>query len=264
MSSLSLHYKSKSKNGTETTVKKTYLVPIDELYVEEGYNVREIDQEHVIEFRDAFVAGEYIPPLAVQVTEKGIKIIDGHHRYYGALKAIESGTEIPRIECKDFVGSDADRIAFMITSSQGKPLTPLERAAAYQRLINQGWAPSEVAKKVKRSVKDVEHHLQLLTCGDDLIGMVRSGEVSATTAVALSKEHGNQASLVATEQMSKAKAAGKKKLTRSDALPQFSAVKARRFIQAVLDASLELHGEAGVIMEEYRTFLSENGQERTS
>lgn len=75
MSSLSLHYKSKSKNGTETTVKKTYLVPIAELYVEEGYNVREIDQEHVIEFRDAFIAGEYIPPLAVQVTEQGIKII---------------------------------------------------------------------------------------------------------------------------------------------------------------------------------------------
>lgn len=152
----------------------------------------------------------------------------------------------------------------MITSSQGKPLTPLERAAAYQRLINQGWESSEVAKKVKRSVKDVDHHLQLLACGDELIDMVRSGEVSATTAVALSKEHGNQASSVATEQMSKAKAAGKKKLTRSDALPQFSAVKARRFIKAVLDAGLELHGEAGVIMEEYRTFLSENNKERTS
>ncbi|MDH0357092.1 DNA-binding protein, partial [Morganella morganii] len=33
MSSLSLHYKSKDKNGTETTVKKTYLVPVSELYV---------------------------------------------------------------------------------------------------------------------------------------------------------------------------------------------------------------------------------------
>lgn len=261
MSSLSLHYKSKDKNGTETTVKKTYLVPVSELYVEPGYNVREIDQDHVAEFRDAFVAGEYIPPLAVQVTEQGIKIIDGHHRYYGALMAIESGTEIPRIECKDFVGSDADRIAFMITSSQGKALSPLERAAAYQRLINQGWEPAEVAKKVKRSLADVDHHLQLLACGDSLIEMVRTGEVSATTAVALSREHGTQASAVATEQMSKAKAAGKKKLTRSAALPQFSAVKARKFIQAVADAGLELDGEAGLLMEEYQAFLSETGQE---
>ncbi|MEM8365693.1 DNA-binding protein, partial [Morganella morganii] len=77
----------------------------------------------------------------------------------------------------------------------------------------------------------------------------------------LSREHGTQASAVATEQMSKAKAAGKKKLTRSAALPQFSAVKARKFIQAVADAGLELDGEAGLLMEEYQAFLSETGQE---
>jgi len=72
MSSLSLHYKAKDKNGTETTVKKTFLVPLAELYIEPGYNVREIDQAHVEEFRDAFIAGEFVPPLAVQVTEQGI------------------------------------------------------------------------------------------------------------------------------------------------------------------------------------------------
>lgn len=265
MSSLSQLYKSKDKNGTETTVKKTFLVPLSEIYVEPGFNVREVDQIHVEEFRDAFIAGEYVPPLAVQVTEQGVKIIDGHHRYYGALAAQEAGTEIPRLECKDFVGSDADRIAFMVTSSQGKPLTPLERAAAYQRLINQGWEPAEIAKKVKRSVADVDHHLQLLTCGDELIGMVRSGEVAATTAVALSREHGTQASAVAIEQMSKAKAAGKSKLTRSAALPQFSAAKAREFIQLIADhRSIPIPEKALTILNEYRQFLKDAGWEENS
>jgi hypothetical protein len=41
MSSLSQLYKSKDKNGTETTVKKTFLVPLSEIYVEPGFNVRE-------------------------------------------------------------------------------------------------------------------------------------------------------------------------------------------------------------------------------
>ncbi|ELE9726627.1 DNA-binding protein [Enterobacter kobei] len=265
MSSLSQLYKSKDKNGTETTVKKTFLVPLSEIYVEPGFNVREIDQIHVEEFRDAFIAGEYVPPLAVQVTEQGVKIIDGHHRYYGAIAAQESGTEIPRLECKDFIGSDADRIAFMVTSSQGKPLTPLERAAAYQRLINQGWEPAEIAKKVKRSVADVDHHLQLLTCGDELIGMVRSGEVAATTAVALSREHGPQASAVAVEQMGKAKAAGKSKLTRSAALPQFSAVKAREFIQLIADHHpITIPEKALTILNEYRQFLKDAGWEEKS
>lgn len=236
MSSLLSLYKAKEKNGTATTTKKTFLVPLAELYVEPGYNVREIDQEHVEEFRDAFIAGEFVPPLAVQVTEQGIKIIDGHHRYYGAKMASDEGHEIPRLECKDFAGSEADRIAFMVTSSQGKALSPLERAAAYQRLLNQGWTPAEIAKKVKRSAADVDQHLQLLECGDGLIAMVRAGEVAPTTAVALSREHGPKAEAVAQVQMEKAKAAGKTKLTRSAAIPQFSAAKARRLAELLVGA----------------------------
>lgn len=274
MSSLSILYKSKDKNGTETTVKKTFLVPLSELYVEPGFNVRDIDQAHVEEFRDAFIDGEYLPPLAVQVTEQGVKIIDGHHRYYGAKLATEAGHEIPRLECKDFVGSEADRIAFMVTSSQGKPLSPLERAAAYQRLSNQGWESSEIARKVKRSIADVEHHLALLEVGDGLIEMVKSGEVAATTAVALSREHGVNASSVAADQMVKAKAAGKKKLTRSDAIPLFSAVKARRLVELLVDAEFERNSngdylalamdtsdEINRIIGEYRKGISSVGTE---
>lgn len=274
MASLSQFYNSKDKNGTETTVKKTFLVPLSELYVEPGFNVRDIDQAHVEEFRDAFIDGEYLPPLAVQVTEQGVKIIDGHHRYYGAKLATEAGHEIPRLECKDFVGSEADRIAFMVTSSQGKPLAPLERAAAYQRLSNQGWESAEIAKKVKRSVADVEHHLALLEVGDGLIEMVKSGEVAATTAVALSREHGVNASSVAAGQMVKAKAAGKTKLTRSDAIPLFSAVKARRLVELLVDAVEFPHGdgmalemtsgtelEISRIIEEYRKGISSTGTE---
>lgn len=247
MSSLLSLYKAKEKNGTATTVKKTFLVPLAELYVEPGYNVREIDQEHVAEFRDAFIAGEFVPPLAVQVTEQGIKIIDGHHRYYGAKMASDEGHEIPRLECKDFAGSEADRIAFMVTSSQGKALSPLERAAAYQRLLNQGWTPAEIAKKVKRSAADVDQHLQLLECGDGLIAMVRAGEVAPTTAVALSREHGPKAEAVAQVQMEKAKAAGKTKLTRSAAIPQFSAAKARRLAELLYGAEIFPHGDGSAL-----------------
>ena len=247
MSSLLSLYKAKEKNGTETTVKKTFLVPLAELYVEPGYNVREIDQEHAEEFRDAFIAGEFIPPLAVQVTEHGVKVIDGHHRYYGAKMATKAGHEVARLECKDFSGSEADRIAFMVTSSQGKALSPLERAAAYQRLLNQGWTNAEIAKKVKRSTADVDQHLQLLECGDNLIAMVKAGEVAPTTAVALSREHGPKADAVSQALMQKAKAEGKSKLTRSAAIPQFSAAKARRICQLLANSRFFEHGEGEAI-----------------
>ncbi|WP_236262890.1 DNA-binding protein [Pantoea sp. S62] len=244
MTTLSKIYDNKSKTETNITTRKTYLLGVDELYVEHGYNIREIDQTHVEEFRDAYIAGEHVPPLAVQVTEQGIKIIDGHHRYYGAKLAQEAGYEI-RLECKDFVGSEADRIAFMVTSSQGRALEPLERAAAYQRLINQGWEPAQIAKKVKRSITDVENHLALLTSGDELIALVKNKEVAATTAVALVREHGASAGKVAKTELEKAKATGKKKLTKAAAMTQFSAKQSRLLVELLARNCQAVQGDEG-------------------
>lgn len=215
------------------TTRKTYNVPITSIYAEEGYNVRELNQAHVEEFRDAFIAGEYIPPLAVEVTERGVKVIDGHHRFHGALAAIERGYEIVRLECKDFVGTDADKIAFMVTSSQGLSLTPLERGAAYHRLLNQGWSASEIAVKVKRSESDILQHLQLHECTPYIKKLVRDGSLNYALAIGISREHGLYADREASRLMKKAEAAGKKKITKSIAKPQFNAGKARRFLELV-------------------------------
>lgn len=194
------------------TVKKTHMVPLDKIYIEEGFNVRDIDNEHVNEFKESFIAGEYIPPLFVEVIGNRVKIIDGHHRYLGAIEAVKAGHEIARIECKDFTGSEADKIAFMITSSQGKPLSPVERAVAYHRLINQGFSIDEIAKKVKRSASDVRHHIQLAECEPQIKAMVKAHEISSSDAIALQKEHGSLAVSVAKQALSEAQTQGKNKV----------------------------------------------------
>ncbi|EMM7986214.1 DNA-binding protein [Morganella morganii] len=261
MATLSQYYKHKDKNGTGTTVKKAFMVPYDELYLEPGDNIRPLNEEHARKMCELWKSGADLPALSVQVTEKGVKIIDGQHRYIGAGYAIADGISIPRIECKDFIGTELERLAHQAGTSEGLAITPVQRAKQYNRARNAGYTIQEIADEFHRSTSDVETHLQLLSSGDELIKLVEAGEIAATTAVALSREHGPKADSVATGLMSKAKAAGKKKLTRSVALPQFSAVKARKFIQAVADAGLELDGEAGLLMEEYQAFLSETGQE---
>lgn len=243
MTTLSQLYKQKDKNGSGMTTKKTYMVPIGELYLEEGSNIRSVDQEHAEYMRDCWIDGSDLPPLSVEVTEKGIKVVDGQHRFIGAQLATAAGHDIPRIECKDFIGTELDKLAHMAKSSQGKPITPIQRAGAYNRAKNQGHTSAEIAKAFGRSVADVEQHLQLLSCGDVLIGMVESGEVAATTAVALSREHGAKAGSIASEGLAKAKAAGKKKLSRSAAIPLFNAAKARRLAELLVGA--EMSGEAG-------------------
>ncbi|WP_405079663.1 ParB N-terminal domain-containing protein [Pectobacterium carotovorum] len=231
MATLNQRYASKE---TGITVRKTHLVPISEIYAEDGYNVRELDPAHVAEFKDAFIAGEYIPPLAVEVTEHGVKVIDGHHRFAGAKAANAAGHEILRLECKDFVGTEADKIAFMVTSSQGLALTPLERGAAYHRLYNQGWSNAQIAAKVKRSESDIIQHLQLhQDCSPYLKSLVRSGSLNYALAIDINREHGVYADKVASGLMEKAEAAGKKKITKSIAKPQFPAAKTKRLIELI-------------------------------
>ncbi|WJV61395.1 DNA-binding protein [Pectobacteriaceae bacterium C52] len=231
MATLNQRYASKE---TGITVRKTHLVPLEEIYAEDGYNIRELNQTHIDEFKDAFMAGEYIPPLAVEVTERGVKVIDGHHRYFGALAANESGCEILRIECKDFIGTDADKIAFMVTSSQGLALTPLERGAAYYRLVNQGWSNAQIAQKVKRSESDILQHLQLhQECSPYVKSLVRSGSLNYALAIEINREHGVYADKVIAKLMEKAESAGKKKITKAIAKPQFTAAKTKRLIELV-------------------------------
>lgn len=54
--------------ATEAKPRKVFWVPLAELYVEDGYNIRDVDQAHVEEFRDAYLAGEYVPPMTWAAT----------------------------------------------------------------------------------------------------------------------------------------------------------------------------------------------------
>ncbi|WP_392440026.1 DNA-binding protein [Edwardsiella piscicida] len=236
MTTLSQLYKQKDRNGTGTTVKKTFMVPYDELYLEDGDNMRPLNIAHAQKMRDLWKAGADLPALSVQVTEKGVKIIDGQHRYVGAGYAINDGVSIPRIECKDFIGTELERLAHQAGSNDGLAITPIQRARQYNRAKNLGHTVQEIATAFHRSVADVENHLQLLSSGDVLIGMVEQGELSATTAIALSREHGPKAGSIAAEGLAKARSMGKKRLTRSVALTQLSPVKARRLAELLVDA----------------------------
>lgn len=261
MTTLSQMYKQKAKTGSEITTKKTYMVPFDELYLEPGDNIRELNVAWAEHMRDLWIAGADLPALTVTVTDKGVRVDDGQHRLIGAGMAIAAGTDIPRIECKDFVGTELERLAHQAGSNDSLQITPIQRATQYNRARKRGYEIAEIAKAFHRSVSDIESHLQLLSAGPEIIGMVESGEMASTTAVALTREYGPQAGTVATEQMAKAKAAGKKKLTKSAAMQQFSTKKARRLVELMAafeftddgyKAPDEIYLEAMGIIAEYR------------
>lgn len=190
MTSLGKIYSDKETRGG-IVVNKGYQVPVDQLYLEPGYNIREAGEQHVEYFAQCWESGQPIPALTVipDADGKRIKILDGQP------------------------GDEADKIAFMVSSSQGKQLDPLERAKAYVRLKGFGWTNEEIAKKVGRSVSDVQMHLSLGDVPDAIKQRINAGQISYANAVAVAREHGDDAVNVIDAAVEEAKAQGKDKVT---------------------------------------------------
>lgn len=274
MTTLSQHYAKKAKNGTGTTTKKTFMVPYEELYLVPGENIRPLDEAHARRMGELWKKGVEFPALEVVVTEKGVKVVHGQHRLVGAGYAREDGFNVARIECTDAPKDPLKQLAQQVGGNDGLAMTPLVRAEAYRRARVAGYEISEIAEEFHRSVTDVESHLALISLDADLTEMVKRGEISKTTAIALNREHGPKSGRVAKHRLNQVKAAGKKKLTTSAAMQQFSARKARRLVELLVDAEAIPHGDGMAlsivdgtweeierILAEYRAGISQDSGE---
>lgn len=183
------------------------------LEVEEGFNARPLNLEHVAEMSIALQNGAIFPPLEVRVEEGHIILVDGHHRRAAALDAIAKGFEIKSLDCRQFRGGDADRVAHMITSAGGLPLTPLQLGMQLRKLLGFGWTEKQIATRIGKSIEHVKNTILLAEANTDVHKAVNAGEVSSTTAAALVKKHGSKAGKVIQDGVAKAKASGKTKAT---------------------------------------------------
>ncbi|WP_434728592.1 ParB/RepB/Spo0J family partition protein [Pseudomonas soli] len=204
-------------------------VKLEDLHEEPGFNLRtEGDAlEASIDALAEFIAGGgQIPPLEVRPrAEGGVWVVDGHRRRRSLLKLDNAG-RLPRTPSKDpnqppeawiavtaFEGNDADRVARIITSQENEKLSPLELAEGYKRLRAFGWTPEQIAKKVSKTRQHVEQVLTVGNANTDVQNLVAAGQVSATTAAQVVREHGDGAGKVLGAELEKAQAKGKKKVT---------------------------------------------------
>lgn len=195
----------KQGDSLDIKVNKTFMVPVGHLVVEAGFNVRDLDQEHIQAMAESYREGRMMPALVVRTTQDGFKVIDGHHRLSAAIIA-----GVHRLECKEFTGTEAEQIAYMVSSSQGRNLRPIERAHAYRRLVGLGLTKDEVAKSVNRSRADVDNHLLMLEAGDEVVQAVAAGEVAASEVQKAMRTHGSGAPERIMEAVRKSRGTGEK------------------------------------------------------
>lgn len=259
-------------------IQKTTQFQVDphKIEVEPGFNARPIDPEHVGAMKTSMLAGSILPPLFVRVDDGRIILVDGHHRLAAIGELIEEGHEIKRVDVVQFRGNDADRIAHMLTSSQGKNLTPLQMGLQYRKLAAFGWNEREIGDKVGKTRQHVHDMVFLAEANSDVQGMVARGEVAAHVAIAALRKHGSEAGSVLAGHLNTAKAAGKSKVTNKTirkaapagtskvfefevVFPGEEAAGLRAFTETVKVAvgSGDLGGEDGAFQQHMQSALSE-------
>lgn len=199
-----------------------------DLHEEPGFNLRHEGEElqASIDALTAYILdGGIYPPLEVRPREEGgVWIVDGHRRRRAILQAIKSGAPIEWVNVVAFTGNDADRTLRVITSAEGRGLSPLETALGYKKLAAFGWQPVQIAAKVGKTVQHVNQLLLLANASTSVHKLVAAGTVSAAVAVDMVRKHGEDAGIELNEQLDKAKAAGKGKVTagtvKGKALPE--------------------------------------------
>jgi len=207
--------KAAAEDKTNPGVSKVTSFAVDPriLAVEPGFNARPLNADHVASLSLTLRNGAVFPPLEVRVEEGQIFIVDGHHRHAAALDAISKGSDIKAMDCRHFRGNDIERVAHMITSAGGLPLTPLQLGIQYRKLIGFGWDEKQIADRVGKTTVHVKDMITLAEANSDVHKAVNAGEVSGTTALEIVKEHGSKAGAVISEALQQARAEGKSKVT---------------------------------------------------
>ncbi|MGE8515725.1 MAG: ParB/RepB/Spo0J family partition protein [Alcaligenes nematophilus] len=209
-------------------------IRLEDIHEEPGFNLRDetaVDadgvsfEESIRALAEFIGAGGTYPALEVRPREEGgVWVVDGYRRRR-ALTLLDSEGKLPRTPARDggppeawisivpFEGSDAERTLRILTSVENRRLGALEVARGYRRLANFGWTTTQIAQGVHKSRTHVEQMLMLANSNSDVQRAINSGQVSASAAVGLVRQHGEQAGQIIEQAAERAQDEGKTKVT---------------------------------------------------
>lgn len=201
-------------------------VPRDRLIVQPGFNVRMPTPEykaHIRQIADSIKANGYMQdkPIAgyVAVDGKGVDTIivtDGHSRLAAFDLAVSEGwegTELP-VVTKPRGTSMEDLTIALVTSNNGRPLSPFEIGMVAKRLVGYGMEPKDIAIRLGYTKQYIDGLLDVVAAPKAIRDLVSSGKVSTTLAVETIKKHGKEAGKVLSQGAQEATASGKDRVTK--------------------------------------------------
>lgn len=193
----------KEQNGA--TPRDFYNVPIENIRLIDGYNVRipgpALDA-HIRSLADMMLEVGYDPskPMEGYISqgEDGqlfVNCTDGHCRYAAIQLANSEGAEITHatmIAAKQDNAID-DLTASLITSNGGLPLADYEKALVVKRLVGYGWDHDKISKRTGLSKPHLANYIKMLSFPPEVRNLWFSGVASMNLILTTYKQHPTKA-----------------------------------------------------------------------
>jgi len=182
-----------------------YRVDPNKIQFKEGWNSRDASDpanaEHIEGLKASIKEIGVKKPLVCYMENEIVYVSDGHCRLRAVMQLIKSGVEIKTVPVmvEDRFANEADRIFSQIVHNQGKPLTAIEQAKVFKRLIDLGWAQKDISTKAGLSGGRVSQLLELLTLPLVLQKFITEGKASASMVLATFKKHHGDVALAIAE-----------------------------------------------------------------
>lgn len=202
-------------------------VNIHNIKIVDGFNVRTQDdelREHIASLLAALVANLPIPAIEVWVNpETGdIELVDGHCRFAAYLQYADIEPEFDNyISAVKFEGTPFQRKMRVASSNKQLKVKPVELGRLYIQARDEfGASRQEIAAEAGMSLAHVDQHILLASGSEEVHAAVGAGVISATEAVKIIRDHGDNAPAELERRKEIATAQGKAKVTAKAANPK--------------------------------------------
>lgn len=172
-----------------------YKIDPRKIQIKDGWNSREAtdpkNAEHVAELAASIKEVGVKRPLVCFTEGDSIFVTDGHCRLQAIMHLIEEGVEIKTVPVlnEERYANEADRVFSQIVHNAGKPLTSLEQAKVFKRLVDLGWAQKDIAAKSGITGGRVSQLLELNILPVILQKYIIEGKASANMVLQVYKKH---------------------------------------------------------------------------
>ena len=189
-------------DALQKVMKEVFLLDLDLLEEEEGFNPRDYNSPATIAHIESLAKQwaddpSQIPSLRVIIKEGRVLVRDGHCRRRGALIARARGTEVKQVRCERVSGDEFTQNLMILTSQEGLKLNSLELGVLYERYIQlMNLSAEELGSRINKTGQHVRDILAVNALPASLKHRIANGVIGWSLALKLYRASNDEAQLV--------------------------------------------------------------------